>query len=55
MAQAQEQFRNPEEGECLPLEAVTRGMVKTQLAEGTQVCAIVNCRLCRTMNCYCYF
>jgi hypothetical protein len=40
------------EGECLLLEAVTRGLVKTQLIENTMH-AIVNCRLCRYIDCYC--
>jgi hypothetical protein len=45
VAKAQEQFRNPEEGECLPLEAVTRGLVKPQLTKETkQVQAVVHCR-----------
>jgi hypothetical protein len=33
VAEAWEQFGIPEEGECLLLEAVTRGMVKTELSE----------------------
>jgi hypothetical protein len=33
VAEARGKFGNPEEGECLPLEAVTRRMVKRQQAE----------------------
>jgi hypothetical protein len=29
VAEAQVQFRNPEEEACMPLEAVARGVVKT--------------------------
>jgi hypothetical protein len=32
VAEAQGQFGNPEEEECLPLETVTKGLVKMQLA-----------------------
>jgi hypothetical protein len=35
VAEAQEQFRNPEDEECLPLEAISRGPVKTQQTEKT--------------------
>jgi hypothetical protein len=35
VADAQGQFRNPEEGERPPLETVTRRLVKTQQAENT--------------------
>jgi hypothetical protein len=33
VSEAREQFGNPEEGEHPPLEAVTKGLVKTQLTE----------------------
>jgi hypothetical protein len=33
VAEAREQFENPEEKESLPLEADTRGLVMTQLTE----------------------
>jgi hypothetical protein len=33
VAEAQGQFKNPEEGEHILLETVTRGLVKTQLTE----------------------
>jgi hypothetical protein len=35
VAEAREQFGNPEEGKRLPLEAVTRKLVKTQQTEKT--------------------
>jgi hypothetical protein len=35
VAEAREQFGNPDKGELPPLEAVTRGLVKTQLTEKT--------------------
>jgi hypothetical protein len=35
VAQARGQFGDPEEGESHPLEAVTLGLVKTQLTEKT--------------------
>jgi hypothetical protein len=35
VAEAQGQFGNPEEGECMPMEAVTRRLVKTQQDEKT--------------------
>jgi hypothetical protein len=35
------QFGNPEEGECPPLETITRRLVKTQQTEKTEVCALV--------------
>jgi hypothetical protein len=35
VAEAQGQFGNSEEGECPPLEALTRKLVKTQQAEKT--------------------
>jgi hypothetical protein len=44
MTEAWRQFGNPKERECPPLEAVTRGMVKTQLTENL-VCAVGNCRV----------
>jgi hypothetical protein len=46
MAEARWQFRNPEEGKRLPLEAITRGLVKT-MTEGTSVCVCVR----RTVKC----
>jgi hypothetical protein len=43
LAEAREQLGNPEEGECLLLEAVTRQqLVKIRQAEKT-VHAVVNC------------
>jgi hypothetical protein len=42
MAEAQGQFGKPEEGECQPLEAVTKSLVKT-LNEDTSVCLTVIC------------
>jgi hypothetical protein len=42
--EAQGQFGNPEEGECPPLEAVTRGPVEAQQTEKT-LQAIVDFRL----------
>jgi hypothetical protein len=46
VAEAWGQFGNPEEGERPSLEAVTRQrLVKTQQAEKTSVCAVVNCRV----------
>jgi hypothetical protein len=43
LAEAKKQFRNLEEGECPPLEEVTRKLVKTQQAEKT--CVVVNGRV----------
>jgi hypothetical protein len=45
VAEARGQFGNPEEVERPPLEAVTRGLVKTQKAEKTYVYAVVNCKV----------
>jgi hypothetical protein len=43
------QFENPEEAESLPLETVTRQrLVKTQQAENTEVCAVVNYEVCES-------
>jgi hypothetical protein len=50
VAEAQGQFRNPEEGERPKLEAVTRKQVKTQQAEKTQVCALVNYIVCELVK-----
>jgi hypothetical protein len=36
VVEAQEQFGNPEEWDRLPLEAITRELVKTQLTEKTK-------------------
>jgi hypothetical protein len=36
---------HPSSGERLPLEAVTRRLVKTWQAEKTYECAVVNCRV----------
>jgi hypothetical protein len=41
---------NPEEGEHLPLEAVTRRVVKTQQTEKTKVCALVSCKVCELVK-----
>jgi hypothetical protein len=35
VAESREQLGNPEEGEGPPLQAVTRGLVKTQMTEKT--------------------
>jgi hypothetical protein len=43
-----EQVGNTEEREWLPLDAVTVGPVKTQLAEKTK-CAVVDCVVCETL------
>jgi hypothetical protein len=43
VAQAQGEFWNPDEVECLPLETITKGLVKTQLTEKTCMHAVVNC------------
>jgi hypothetical protein len=51
MGEAQGQIGNPQ-GEHLPLEAITRGLVKMQLTEKTAL-ATVKYRLYRSMNCYC--
>jgi hypothetical protein len=44
VTEAEGQFRNPEVGECPPLEAVTRGLVDAQQTEKT-LCAIMDFRL----------
>jgi hypothetical protein len=44
-AEARGQFRNSEETERLPLEAVSRELVKTLNAEKARVCAPVNCKV----------
>jgi hypothetical protein len=33
-----------------PLEAITRGLLKTQQAEKTKVCALVNCKVCELVK-----
>jgi hypothetical protein len=54
VAEAWGQYGNPEKGECLPLEAITRGVVKTA-DWGNYVHAIVNCSVrnsdSATVNC----
>jgi hypothetical protein len=37
--EARRQFGNSEEGEHLPLEAVTRGLVKARLTDKTKYCS----------------
>jgi hypothetical protein len=45
------QFRNPEEGECPPLEATTKQqLVKTVTDWEDFVCPIVICEVCRTVT-----
>jgi hypothetical protein len=51
LAEARGQFGNPKERERPPLEAVTIGLVKKADWEGLMR-AIVNCRLCRSVNSY---
>jgi hypothetical protein len=46
VTEARGQFENPEKWERPPLEAVTRGLVKTQQAEKTYVYVLVNCNIC---------
>jgi hypothetical protein len=48
--EAWRQFGNPEEEKLHPLEAVIRKLVKTQRAEKIEVCAVVNCKMCRTVE-----
>jgi hypothetical protein len=36
VAEVQGLFMNPEEGECLPLVAITRGLVKAELTNKTK-------------------
>jgi hypothetical protein len=45
VAEARGQFGSTEEGERPPLKAVARRLVKTQQAEKTEVCALVNCKV----------
>lgn len=40
----------PEEEEHSPLEAVTRILVQTKETENAQICALVNCNMCRTVR-----
>jgi hypothetical protein len=40
----------PGEGEHLPLEVVTRRLVKTQQTDKTQMCALVNCKVCELVK-----
>lgn len=49
VAEVRDGFGSPGTGECQPLYAVTRGLVKTQQAEKTQIHSLVNCKACRTM------
>lgn len=44
------QFKNCEEGEHMRLEAVTSRLVKTQQTGKAEVCALVNCNVCRTVT-----
>jgi hypothetical protein len=48
VAEIRGQFGNPEEHS--PLEAITRGQVKTQLTDRAEVCAVVSCSLLRSTN-----
>jgi hypothetical protein len=50
VAETRGQFRNPEEGDYSPLKTDTRGLVKTQQVEKTQVSAVVNCKVFRTVT-----
>jgi hypothetical protein len=50
VAEAQGQLRNTEEGALPPMEAITRRLVKTQQAEKTYVCALVKCKVHRTVT-----
>lgn len=45
--------RNPEEGECPALEAVTRNLVKTQQDKKIEVCALVTCKAWKGYNYLC--
>jgi hypothetical protein len=46
IAEAREPLGNPDEGERPAFEAVTRKLVKTQLAEKTTVFVLANCKEC---------
>jgi hypothetical protein len=46
VAEARENFGNPEEMERPPLEAVTRGLVKITADREHSVRALVNCKVC---------
>jgi hypothetical protein len=50
VAEERGHFGNSEDRESKPLEAVTRGLATTQLIKQTQICALVNFRLCRSMK-----
>jgi hypothetical protein len=45
VAEAREQFWDPEQSERPSLEAVTRRLVKTQQAEDSSVYVTVNCKV----------
>jgi hypothetical protein len=45
VVEAQGQFGHPEEGECLPLEAIIRGLLETWLTEN-EMSSVLNCRMC---------
>jgi hypothetical protein len=49
VAEEEGQFGNPEERKRPSLEAVTRGLLKTQLNEKTYLLAVVNFRVCKTV------
>jgi hypothetical protein len=48
MAEVWKQFGNPEKLERPPLEAGTKGKVKTQLTEKIYICAVMNCEVRKT-------
>jgi hypothetical protein len=54
VAEAQGQFANPVKGECLPLAATTRGLVKTQLTDKSGAChtELKIIRSCTFASCY---
>jgi hypothetical protein len=46
VAEVRGQFRILEEQECPLFEAVARRLMKIQETEETEVCAVVNCKMC---------
>jgi hypothetical protein len=47
VAEARGQFGNRER-ERLPLEVISRGLMKTQLTDKTSMRVVMNCRVCET-------
>jgi hypothetical protein len=43
-------FENPDEGGFLPFEAISKRLVKPQQTEETEVCALVNCKVCELVK-----